>query len=178
MGCQRSRWIHKTCVWPLEQYMFTCCHSDFKINWHLEGQTLLWLAEAYQTISQPHGSHSSRSEVWTLIYHFNGCSLRWLAFSTVVKSFPSPRVKSCHLRSSFCSKLSPGGLNLSASAAAALRRSLSRLSSQGGCNTLHLTRRWELHPHRWILFLWPAADCPPHFQGFSIFFFFIRLLTH
>lgn len=55
------------------------------------------------------------------------------------------------------------------------------LSSQDGHNNLRLMRSWEVHPHRWILFLFTTVDALPQLSQALCFFFFLsvfKALTH
>lgn len=102
------------------------------------------------------------SEIWTLAHCINdgrkeANAVRWLAVSTTVDP---PSAWGCITKIPFCftcELLSPPRyVSLSQHAF-----QQANLSSQDTHNTLCLMRRWEVHPHRWILFLWPAVDCLP-----------------
>lgn len=93
---------------------------------------------------------------------------------------PFPDSKMHHQDPPFVLKRHPWDLNSQASVTITLSQHAlqePKLSSQDSHNTLHLMRRWEVHPHRWILFLWPAVDCLPQIviAGFQLFFFFFPL---
>lgn len=53
-----------------------------------------------------------------------------------------------------------------------------QLSTQDSHNSLRLMRRWELHPHRWILFLWPAERYCPTTASLYSYFFLAEALIH
>lgn len=116
---------------------------------------------------------------------FNGCkknnTVRWLALFARISA-----LLMCHLDPSFVLNHHPGIWTCEflwpPHRAALSRHALHQpqLSSQDSHNTLHLMRRWELHPHRWILFLWAVVDYLPWtvISGFQHFCHLVGALIH
>lgn len=186
-SCSHSGWHRDASLWrspwqqqadsplsPLLSQIIVCtARQPFIMLYHSASVMTLWnkIAPFYGT----------EIRLTALMAAKKNNTVRWLALFARIST-----LLMCHLDPSFVLNHHPGIWTCEflwpPHRAALSRHALHQpqLSSQDSHNTLHLMRRWELHPHRWILFLWAVVDYLPWtvISGFQHFCHLVGALIH